>query len=86
MTKLRQRMLEDMAVRNLADYTQAAYVQQIIAYAKFFHRTPEELGPEDIRTYQIYLTQTRMLSPFLIEFKNLASMAFKRIPIIRDFL
>ena len=60
MTRLRQRMLEDMAIRNPAVNTQAAYVQQIIPYAKFFHRTPEELGPEKIRAYQIYLTQTRM--------------------------
>jgi site-specific recombinase XerD len=63
MTPLRQRMLEDMGIRNLADNTQAAYVQQIIAYAKHFKRPPEELGPEDIRAYQVYLTQTRNLSP-----------------------
>jgi site-specific recombinase XerD len=63
MTPLRQRMLEDMAVRNFAENTQSAYLQQIIAYARYFHRPPEELGPEEVRTYQIYLTQTRMLSP-----------------------
>jgi site-specific recombinase XerD len=63
MTPLRQRMLEDMAVRNLADNTQLAYVQQVIAYARYFDRPPEELGPEEIRAYQVYLTQTRMLSP-----------------------
>jgi site-specific recombinase XerD len=56
-------MLEDMAVRNFAENTQSAYLQQIFAYARYFHRPPEELGPEEIRTYQIYLTQTRMLSP-----------------------
>ncbi len=63
MTPLRQRMLEDMAVRNLAENTQAAYLQQIIAYARHFHLPPEELGPEAIRAYQVHLTQTRMLSP-----------------------
>ena len=63
MTQLRQRMLEDMAVRNLAENTRSTYVQQIVAYANYFHRSPEELGPEEIRTYQVYLTQTRMLSP-----------------------
>ena len=62
MTPLRQRMLEDMAVRNLAQNTQSAYIQQVIAYARHFRRAPEELGPEDIRAYQIHLTQTRMLS------------------------
>lgn len=63
MTRLRQRMLEDMAVRNLAENTQSAYVQQVIAYARHFHRPPEELGPEAVRAYQVHLTQTRMLSP-----------------------
>lgn len=63
MTLLRQRMLEDMGIRNLAENTQSAYVQQIVAYARHFHRPPEELGPEEVRAYQVHLTQTRMLSP-----------------------
>jgi len=63
MTLLRQRMLEDMGIRNLAENTQSAYLQQIIAYAKHFHRRPEDLGPEEVRTYQLYLTKTRGLSP-----------------------
>ena len=62
MTSLRQRMLEDMAIRNLAENTQSSYIQQVIAYAKHFHRDPEELGPEEIRAYQLHLTQTRRLS------------------------
>ncbi len=62
MTPLRQRMLEDMAIRNLAENTQSSYIQQVIAYAKHFHRAPEELGPEEIRAYQLHLTQTRRLS------------------------
>ena len=52
MTPLRQRMLEDMAIRNFAENTQSSYIQQIISYAKHFHRAPEDLGPEEIRTYQ----------------------------------
>ena len=62
MTPLRQRMLDDMAIRNLADNTQMSYIQQIVSYAKHFSRSPEDLGPEEIRAYQLYLTQTRMLS------------------------
>lgn len=62
MTPLRQRMLEDMAIRNLAENTQSSYIQQIVSYAKYFHRAPEDLGPEEIRAYQLHLTQTRMLS------------------------
>ena len=46
MTPLRQRMLQDMGIRNLAVNTQLAYVQQISAFARHFDRSPEVLGPE----------------------------------------
>lgn len=62
MTPLRQRMLEDMSIRNLAENTQQSYLQQISSYAKHFHRSPENLGPEDVRTYQVYLTSDRKLA------------------------
>ena len=63
MTPLRQRMLEDMGIRNFARNTQLSYLQQVQAYAKHFHRSPDELGPEEVRAYQVHLTKTRRLSP-----------------------
>jgi site-specific recombinase XerD len=63
MTPLRQRMLDDMGIRNFAENTQQSYLQQVSSYAKFFHRSPENLGPEDVRAYQVHLTKTRHLSP-----------------------
>jgi hypothetical protein len=63
MTPLRQRMLEDMRVRNLAENMQRSYVQQISAFARHFDRSPELLGPKEIRAYQAYLTDERTLSP-----------------------
>src|SRR3990172_4539899 len=63
MTPLRQRMLEDMGIRNLAENTQSAYLQQVLTYARHFRRSPERLGPEEVRAYQVYLTKTRKLSP-----------------------
>ena len=61
MTSLRQRMIEDMQVRNLAVGTQQVYVQQVSLFARHFHKSPELLGPEQIRTYQIYLTNEKEL-------------------------
>jgi integrase/recombinase XerD len=61
-TPLRQRMTEDMQVRNLARNTQIAYVQQVSLFARHFHKSPELLGPEDIRAYQVYLTNERKLA------------------------
>jgi integrase/recombinase XerD len=63
MTPLRQRMTEDMQVRNLALNTQMSYVQQISLFARHFNRSPETLGPEDIRAYQVYLTNEKKLAP-----------------------
>ena len=63
MTSLRQRMTEDMQVRNLALNTQMSYVQQVSLFARHFNKSPEQLGPEDIRAYQVYLTNEKKLAP-----------------------
>ena len=62
MTTLRQRMTEDMQVRNLALNTQTSYVQQVSLFARHFNQSPEKLGPEDIRAYQVYLTNEKKLA------------------------
>jgi integrase/recombinase XerD len=63
MTTLRQRMTEDMQVRNLSPHTQTSYVQQVSLFARHFNKSPEALGPEDIRSYQVYLTNEKKLAP-----------------------
>src|SRR6202042_944671 len=63
MTALRKRMTEDMQVRNLSPHTQTSYVQQVSLFARHFNKSPEELGPEQIRTYQVYLTNEKKLAP-----------------------
>jgi site-specific recombinase XerD len=55
-------MTEDMQVRNLALNTQTSYVQQVSLFARHFDKSPELLGPEDIRAYQVYLTNERKLA------------------------
>ncbi len=55
MTPLRQRMLEDMRMRNLSVRTQETYISQVSKFAKHFRKSPEVLGPEEIRQYQLYL-------------------------------
>jgi site-specific recombinase XerD len=56
-------MTEDMQVRNLSPHTQTSYVQQVSLFARHFHKSPEALGPEEIRTYQVYLTNEKKLAP-----------------------
>src|SRR5271157_1499417 len=63
MTPLRRRMLEDMQLRNLCAETQRAYVHYIVGLARFYQTSPEHLSLEDLREYQLYLTNERRLSP-----------------------
>src|ERR1700674_708838 len=63
MTPLRQRMTEDMEIRNLSRNTQLSYLQQVSSFANFFQRSPELFGPDDIRTYQVHVTTERKLAP-----------------------
>jgi integrase/recombinase XerD len=61
-TRLRQKMLEDLRIRNLSERTQKVYVSHVAAFARHFGRSPAELGPEHIRDWQIYLIDERHLS------------------------
>ena len=61
MTILRQRMTEDMQVRNLSPNTQLSYLQQVALFARHFGKSPAVLGQEEIRIYQVYLTNEKKL-------------------------
>ena len=52
---LRRRMIEDMSVRNLSPATQRSYVYAVAKFSRFFGRSPDRLGLEDVRTYQVHL-------------------------------
>jgi site-specific recombinase XerD len=55
-------MIEDMTVRNFAANTQESYLGQVSLFARHFNKSPEQLGPEEIRAYQIYLAEERKVS------------------------
>ena len=55
MTALRQRMLEDLRIRNYAPTTVACYIRSVADFAQHFHKPPDQLGPEEIRTWQLFL-------------------------------
>jgi site-specific recombinase XerD len=56
-------MLEDMRLRNFSPHTQESYLLQITQFARYFAKSPALLGPEEIRTYQLYLTTEKKLAP-----------------------
>jgi site-specific recombinase XerD len=59
-------MIEDMQVRNLSKCTQDSYVRQVSLFARHFKKSPELLGPEQIRAYQICLMNEKKLAPISI--------------------
>ncbi len=63
MTLLRQRMLDDMQLRNLAPTTQRNYIHHVANFAMHHRRSPEFLDIDDVRNYQLYLLNERKQSP-----------------------
>lgn len=60
MTPLRQRLVDDLRVRNYSPRTIEAYVAGVARFAKHFGRSPDLLGPEDVRTFQLHLIQRNL--------------------------
>lgn len=57
MTSLRQRMIDDMRLRNYAPRTIDVYVERVRRFAEHFGRSPQALGPAEIRAYQLFLLE-----------------------------
>ena len=55
MSPLRRRMIEDMTIRNLSPATQRSYIHAVSKFSQYFRRSPDRLGLEDVRAYQVHL-------------------------------
>jgi integrase/recombinase XerD len=60
MTPLRQRFIDDLRLRNYAPRTIETYVSRIVSFAKHFGRSPDLLGPEEVRVFQLHLLERRL--------------------------
>jgi site-specific recombinase XerD len=78
-------MLEDMGIRNLSRNTQLSYLQQVGSYARHFGRSPEELGPEEVHTYQVHLLEVRKLNPSSISIAISALRFLYKITLKREW-
>lgn len=62
MTPLRQRMTDDMRLRNFSRWTQRAYLQSVSQFARHFGRSPEQISRDEIREYMLYLIHERKVA------------------------
>ena len=60
---LRDRMIEEMKLRNFSPATQESYVYAVSRLARYHKKSPDRLSKEDIRTFLVHLTVERKLSP-----------------------
>jgi integrase/recombinase XerD len=67
MSPLRRRMLEDMQIRNYSPHTIDGYLRYVAQFAKHFGTSPDRLGPEYIRTYQLHLLHTQASESVFIQ-------------------
>lgn len=59
-TPLRQRMIEDMRIRGMAEKTQAAHIRAVKDFAIYLKRSPDTATPEELRAYQLHMTNAGM--------------------------
>jgi hypothetical protein len=62
---LRRRMIEDMTVRNLSPATQQSYLNTVPKFIRYFGRSPDRLGLEDVDAFRVHLVATGISWPAL---------------------
>src|SRR5258708_14480649 len=62
MTKLGQRMIDDLRLRNYSQHTIRSYTEAVADFARHFNKPPDQVGPEQVGEYQPHLGHGRKLS------------------------
>ncbi len=63
MTPLRERMIEDMRIHGMGDKAQKAHIRAVKHFAGFLKRSPDTATPDDLRAYQLHMTDTEVTPP-----------------------
>jgi len=91
MNPLRRHMIEDMQIRNLTPNTQRAYLEQVSRFARHFGKSPEHLGPAEIRMYLLHLVKDKHLAASSIivavsALRFLYTVTLKRAWVVEDVI
>src|ERR1700745_538166 len=71
---LRQRMIEDMMVRNFVEKTRNDYIRQVKTFTAFLGRSPDQAISEDLRRFQLHQTRAGVRPPSING--SVAALAF----------
>lgn len=62
MTRLRQRMIQDLQLRGYSERTVEAYVHPVAQLARFYHASPDTLTEEQIRQFLLHLSTVQKVA------------------------
>ncbi|MEJ7640503.1 MAG: site-specific integrase, partial [Singulisphaera sp.] len=86
MTPLRRRMTEDLILHNRSPKTIRLYIKWVADFARYFHASPEQLGPEHVRSYLLHLVQERHASCYVQKQARLALKFLYRVTLGREWV
>ena len=86
MGKLRDQMLADLQLRGATTRTQETYLREVSNLAKYFNRSPEELGEDELKEYMLYLMKERHLSDGTYRFYVTALKFLYRTTLKREWV
>jgi integrase/recombinase XerD len=75
MTRLRKLMFDELERRNYAKSTADAYIHALKEFAAYFHRPPDQLGPEEVSQFQLHLIRDLKLAPLTVK-QHIAAVRF----------
>jgi integrase/recombinase XerD len=83
MTKLRQRMIEELRLRNSSEETIRSYIDSVERFARYYHTSPDRMNAEQVRSYLLYLLEERKLSWSAIHV-NRTALRFLYVRVLRQ--
>lgn len=83
MTPLRKRMIEELQLRNLSGITKEKYLAAVERFARYFDKSPERLGPEQVREYLLHLINDNKANPNTVLF-NRAALRFVYVSTLKQ--
>ena len=86
MGKLRDQMLADLQLRGATPRTQKTYLREVSNFAKYFNRSPKELGEGELKEYMLYLMKQRHLSDGTFRFYVAALKFLYRTTLKREWV